>query len=42
MGHTRGFKPGGSNLTYGLESEVAPVVVLPTLMKRSLMPMKSA
>ena len=27
---TRGFKPGGSNLTYGLESEVAPVVVLPT------------
>ena len=28
--YTRGFKPGGSNLTYGLESEVAPVVVLPT------------
>ena len=28
--YTRGFKPGGSNLTYGLESVVAPVVVLPT------------
>ena len=28
--YTRGFKPGGSNLTYGLESAVAPVVVLPT------------
>ena len=28
--YTRGFKPGGSNLTYGLESIVAPVVVLPT------------
>jgi iron complex outermembrane receptor protein len=28
--YTRGFKPGGSNLTYGRESEVAPVVVLPT------------
>jgi iron complex outermembrane receptor protein len=27
---TRGFKPGGSNLTYGLESDIAPVVVLPT------------
>ena len=28
--YTRGFKPGGSNLTYGLESVVAAVVVLPT------------
>ena len=28
--YTRGFKPGGSNLTYGLEAVVAPVVVLPT------------
>ena len=28
--YTRGFKPGGSNLTYGRESVVAPVVVLPT------------
>lgn len=26
---TRGFKPGGSNLTYGTEDEVAPIVVLP-------------
>ena len=26
---TRGFKPGGSNLTYGTESVVAPIVVLP-------------
>ena len=28
--YTRGFKPGGSNLTYGREEEIAPVVVLPT------------
>ena len=28
--YTRGFKPGGSNLTYGREDSVAPVVVLPT------------
>ena len=28
--YTRGFKPGGSNLTYGREDEIAPVVVLPT------------
>ena len=27
---TRGFKPGGSNLTFGLEDEIAPIVVLPT------------
>ena len=27
---TRGFKPGGSNLTYGRESEISPIVVLPT------------
>ena len=27
---TRGFKPGGSNLTYGREDIVAPIVVLPT------------
>ena len=26
---TRGFKPGGSNLTFGLEDEIAPIVVLP-------------
>ena len=28
--YTRGFKPGGSNLTYGREDVVAPIVVLPT------------
>ena len=27
--YTRGFKPGGSNLTYGREDEIAPIVVLP-------------
>ena len=27
---TRGFKPGGSNLTYGREDLVAPIVVRPT------------
>ena len=27
--YTRGFKPGGSNLTYGRESAIAPAVVLP-------------
>ena len=26
---TKGFKPGGSNLTYGTEAVVAPIVVLP-------------
>ena len=28
--YTRGFKPGGSNLTYGREDIIAPIVVLPT------------
>lgn len=28
--YTRGFKPGGSNLTYGRENAIAPVVVRPT------------
>jgi len=28
--YTRGFKPGGSNLTYGQEDVIAPIVVLPT------------
>ena len=28
--HTRGFKPGGSNRTYGREDVIAPIVVLPT------------
>ncbi|MEP1473045.1 MAG: TonB-dependent receptor [Halieaceae bacterium] len=30
VSYTRGFKPGGSNLTFGLEDEIAPIVVLPT------------
>ena len=28
--YTKGYKPGGSNLTYGREDVVAPIVVLPT------------
>lgn len=28
--YSKGYKPGGSNLTYGRENEVAPIVVLPT------------
>ena len=32
----------GSNLTYGLESDIAPVVVLPTFEEKSLMLSKSA
>ena len=28
--YTRGYKPGGSNLTYGRENTIAPIVVLPT------------
>ena len=30
VSYTRGFKPGGSNLTFGREEEIAPIVVLPT------------
>ncbi len=30
VSYTRGFKPGGSNLTYGREDIIAPIVVLPT------------
>ena len=30
VSYTRGFKPGGSNLTYGREDVIAPIVVLPT------------
>jgi iron complex outermembrane receptor protein len=30
VSYTRGFKPGGSNLTFGLEDIIAPIVVLPT------------
>ena len=29
LSFTRGFKPGGSNLTFGREQEIAPIVVLP-------------
>jgi iron complex outermembrane receptor protein len=29
ISYTRGFKPGGSNLTFGREEIVAPIVVLP-------------
>lgn len=29
ISYTRGFKPGGSNLTFGREEVVAPIVVLP-------------
>jgi len=28
--YTTGYKPGGSNLTYGRENVIAPIVVLPT------------
>ena len=30
VSYARGFKPGGSNLTFGRENEIAPIVVLPT------------
>jgi iron complex outermembrane recepter protein len=30
VSYTRGFKPGGSNLTFGREDEIAPIVVVPT------------
>ena len=30
LSYTRGFKPGGSNFTYGREDVIAPIVVLPT------------
>ena len=30
VSYTKGYKPGGSNLTYGREDIVAPIVVLPT------------
>ena len=29
LSFTRGFKPGGSNLTFGREQKIAPIVVLP-------------
>ncbi|MFT5483881.1 MAG: iron complex outermembrane receptor protein [Halieaceae bacterium] len=29
VSYTRGFKPGGSNLTFGRETDIAPIVVLP-------------
>jgi len=33
---TRGFKPGGSNLTFGQEDVVAPILVLPTFQDESI------
>ena len=32
----RGYKPAGSNLTYGRENEIAPIVVLPTFEKETV------
>ena len=36
VSYTRGFKPGGSNLTFGRESVVSPVVVLPTFEEETI------
>ena len=36
VSYTRGFKPGGSNLTYGRESEIAPIVVLPVFEEETI------
>ena len=36
VSYTRGFKPGGSNLTYGRESVVSPIVVLPTFEQETI------
>lgn len=32
----RGYKPAGSNLTFGRESQIAPIVVLPTYKKETV------
>ena len=32
----RGYKPAGSNLTFGRENEIAPIVVLPTYKKETV------
>ena len=40
--YTRGFKPGGSNLTYGLESLLHRLLCCQPLRKRLSMPMKWA
>ena len=34
--YTRGFKPGGSNLTFGREAVVSPIVVLPTFEQETI------
>jgi iron complex outermembrane receptor protein len=34
--YTRGFKPGGSNLTFGREDVVSPIVVLPTFEEETI------
>ena len=36
ISYTRGFKPGGSNLTYGREDVVSPIVVLPTFEEETI------
>ena len=36
VSYTRGFKPGGSNLTFGRESIVSPIVVLPTFEEETI------
>jgi len=36
VSYTRGFKPGGSNLTYGREDVVSPIVVLPTFEEETI------
>ena len=34
--YTRGFKPGGSNLTFGREDVIAPIVVLPVFEEETI------
>ena len=34
--YTRGFKPGGSNLTFGREDVVSPIVVLPVFEEETI------
>jgi iron complex outermembrane receptor protein len=36
VSYTRGFKPGGSTLTFGRESVVSPIVVLPTFEEETI------
>ena len=34
--YTRGFKPGGSNLTFGIEDVISPILVLPTFQDETI------